>query len=139
MKAAAVPMEILRAAGVRYLFGNPGTAALPFLDPLADSRPEYVVALQDAAGVAAAHRDAQLLAAGKAPLGIAGDGVARSGGVAELTALAELLGARVHGEPVYRRTNFPGNHPLWRGGLFPSPAGVRKALAEADVVLIVGA
>src|SRR5207237_1769467 len=35
--------------------------------------------------------------------------------------------------------NCPGNQPLWRGGLFPSPAGVRKALDEADVVLIVGA
>ena len=272
MKAAAVLMEILRAAGVRYLFGNPGTTELPFLDALPDSRLEYVVALQEAAAVAAADgyaqasgtlgvvnvhvapglangisilhnaaraktplvvtagqqdtrflmdqpilaadlvrmaepftkwayeirrageapsalrralkvaltpptgpvflslpmdlmgevvedagegppelasralpeagavgRAAQLLAAGKAPLVIAGDGVARSGGVAELTALAELLGARVHGEPVYRRTNFPGNHPLWRGGLFPSPAGVRKALDEADVVLIVGA
>src|SRR5437773_3960092 len=272
MKAAAVLMEILRAAGVRYLFGNPGTTELPFLDALPDSRLEYVVALQEAAAVAAADgyaqasgtlgvvnvhvapglangisilhnaaraktplvvtagqqdtrflmdqpilaadlvrmaepftkwayeirrageapsalrralkvaltpptgpvflslpmdlmgevvedagegppelasralpeagvvgRAAQLLAAGQAPLVIAGDGVARSGGVAELTALAELLGARVHGEPVYRRTNFPGNHPLWRGGLFPSPAGVRKALDETDAVLIVGA
>src|SRR5207253_457557 len=42
-------------------------------------------------------------------------------------------------EPVYRRTNFPGDHPLWRGGLFPSPAAVRKALDEADALLIVGA
>src|SRR5438309_2135393 len=163
MKAAAVLMEILRAAGVRYLFGNPGTTELPFLDALPDSRLEYVVALQEAAAVAAADGYAQAsgtlgvvnvhvapglangisilhnAARAKAPLVIAGDGVARSGGVAELTALAELLGARVHGEPVYRRTNFPGNHPLWRGGLFPSPAGVRKALDEADVVLIVGA
>src|SRR5438309_11414376 len=54
MKAAAVLMEILRAAGVRYLFGNPGTTELPFLDALPDSRLEYVVALQEAAAVAAA-------------------------------------------------------------------------------------
>src|SRR5439155_1085219 len=52
---------------------------------------------------------------------------------------AELLGARVHGEPVYRRVNFPGNHALWRGGLFPTPAAVGKALDESDAVLIVGA
>src|SRR5467141_2498865 len=32
MKVAAVLMEILRSAGVRYLFGNPGTTELPFLD-----------------------------------------------------------------------------------------------------------
>src|SRR2546428_6245888 len=82
---------------------------------------------------------ARLLAGAHAPLVIAGDGVARSGAVAELVALAELLGARVHGEPVYRRVNFPGNHALWRGGLFPTPAGVGRALDESDVVLIVGA
>jgi benzoylformate decarboxylase len=70
---------------------------------------------------------------------IAGDGVARSGAVEELVAVAELVGARVHGEPIFRRVSFPGDHPLWRGGLYPAPAGVRKALDGADVVLIVGA
>ena len=45
----------------------------------------------------------------------------------------------MHGEPVYRRTNIPGDHALWRGGLFPSPGGVHKALEECDVLLIVGA
>lgn len=272
MKVAAVLMEILKSAGVRYLFGNPGTTELPFLDALADSDLEYVLGLQEATAVAAADgyaqaagalgvvnvhvapglanglsilhnaaraktpllvtagqqdtrflmdqpilagdlvrmaeqftkwsyeirraeeapqalrralkvaltpptgpvflslpmdlmgavvedagegppevatrarpeaeavaRAAALLGAAKSPLVIAGDGVARSGAVAELTALAERLGARVHGEPVYRRVNFPGNHPLWRGGLFPSPAGVRKALEECDALLIVGA
>jgi benzoylformate decarboxylase len=272
MKAGAVLMEILRAAGVRHLFGNPGTTELTFLDALPESGLEYVVGLQEATVVAAADgyaqasgrvgvanvhvapglangisilhnasrakspllltagqqdtrflmhqpilaadlvrmaepftkwayeirraeeapaalrralkvaltpptgpvflslpmdlmaavvedagqgppevaaralpeldavgRAAALLAAAKAPLVIAGDGVARAGAVAELRALAEALGARVHGEPVYRRTNFPGDHPLWRGGLFPTPAGVRKALDEADLVLIVGA
>ena len=272
MKVAAVLMEILKSAGVRYLFGNPGTTELPFLDALPDSGLEYVLGLQEAAAVAAAdgyaqasgalgvvnvhvapglanglsilhnaaraktpllvtagqqdtrflmdqpilsadlvrmaeqftkwsceirraeeapqalrralkvaltpptgpvflslpmdlmgavvedagegppavatrarpeagavERAAALLASAKSPLVIAGDGVARAGAVAELTALAERLGARVHGEPVYRRVNFPGNHPLWRGGLFPSPAGVRKALEECDALLIVGA
>jgi benzoylformate decarboxylase len=272
MNVAAVLMEILKSAGVRYLFGNPGTTELPFLDALPDSGLEYVLGLQEATAVAAAdgyaqasgalgvvnvhvapglanglsilhnaaraktpllvtagqqdtrflmdqpilsadlvrmaeqftkwsceirradeapqalrralkvaltpptgpvflslpmdlmgavvedagegppavatrarpeagavERAAALLASAKAPLVIAGDGVARSGAVAELTALAERLGARVHGEPVYRRVNFPGNHPLWRGGLFPSPAGVRKALEECDALLIVGA
>ncbi len=272
MNAAAVLMQILSSAGVRYLFGNPGTTELPFLDALADSGLEYVLGLQEATAVAAADGYAQaagtlgvvnvhvapglanslsilhnaaraktalvvtagqqdsrflmdepilaadlvrmaeaftkwsyevrsaeeapralrralkvartpptgpvflslpmdllrgvvedagegpvalatrsrpepeavehaarLLAGARAPLVIAGDGVARAGAVAELVALAELLGARVHGEPVYRRTSFPGNHPLWRGGLFPSPASVRKALDESDAVLIVGA
>jgi benzoylformate decarboxylase len=272
MNVAAVLMEILRAAGVRYLFGNPGTTELPFLDALPDSGLEYVLGLQEATAVAAADgyaqasgqvgvvnvhvapglanslsilhnaarskspllvtagqqdtrflmdepilagdlvrmaeqftkwsyeirraeeapvalrralqvaltpptgpvflslpmdlmgpavedtgagptsiaartrpdsgaitRAAELLAGARAPIVIAGDGVARAQAVAELTALAELVGARVHGEPVYRRTNIAGDHALWRGGLFPSPGAVRKALEECDVLLIVGA
>src|SRR5262245_30396085 len=272
MNVAAVLMEILRAARVRYLFGNPGTTELPFLDALPDSGLEYVLGLQEATAVAAADgyaqasgqvgvvnvhvatglanslsilhnaarsktpllvtagqqdtrflmhepilaadlvrmaeqftkwsyevrradeapvalrralqvaltpptgpvflslpmdlmgpavedtgagptpiaararpdtgavaRAAELLASARAPIVIAGDGVARAQAVPELTALAELIGARVHGEPLYRRTSFPGNHALWRGGLFPSPSGVRKALEECDALLIVGA
>src|SRR5438477_8742810 len=272
MNVAAVLMEILRAAGVRYLFGNPGTTELPFLDALPDSGLEYVLGLQEATAVAAAdgyaqaagrvgvvnvhvapglanglsvlhsaaraktpllvtagqqdtrflmdapilaadlvrmaepftkwswelrradeapaalrralklaltpptgpvflslpmdlmvetiddnadpapmlaartrpdsaalERAAALLASARAPVIIAGDGVARTGAVGGLVALAELLGARVHGEPIFRRVNFPGDHPLWRGGLHPAPGGVRKALADADALLIVGA
>jgi benzoylformate decarboxylase len=272
VKAAAVLLEILRSAGVRYLFGNPGTTELPFLDALEGSGLDYVVGLEEKVAVAAADGYAQasgtvgvanvhvapgvanalsilhnaararsplLLTAGQQdtrllmhepilagdlvqmteqftkwsaeiqrpedapaawrralslalspptgpvflslpmdvmtavvddaatppatiaariepgaepvaqvaallgraarPLIIAGDGVARSGAVPALVALAEQLGARVHGEPIYRRTNFPGDHALWRGGLYPAPASVRKALDGADVVLIVGA
>src|SRR5439155_1085218 len=46
-------------AGVRYLFGNPGTTELPFLDALADSGLEYVLGLQEATAVAAADGYAQ--------------------------------------------------------------------------------
>jgi len=46
MHVAAVLMEILRASGVRHLFGNPGTTELTFLDALPDSGLEYVVALR---------------------------------------------------------------------------------------------
>lgn len=272
MKVAAVLLEILRSAGVRYLFGNPGTTELPFLDALADVELDYVVGLQEATAAAAADgyaqasgrvsvvnlhvapgvanglailhnaarakspllvtagqqdsrflvdepilaadlvqmteqftkwsyeirradeapqtlrraltvaatpptgpvflalpmdvmgavvedqgggppmvaarvapepealaRTARLLAQARAPVVIAGDGVARAGALDALVRLAERVGAKVHAEPVYRRTNFPGDHPQWRGGLYPSPAGVRKALEGADALLIVGA
>src|SRR5437879_1106564 len=59
MKVAAVLMEILKAAGVRYLFGNPGTTELPFLDALPDSGLEYVLGLHEATAVAAADGYAQ--------------------------------------------------------------------------------
>ena len=272
MNVAAALMRTLRAAGVRYLFGNPGTTELPFLDALDGSGLEYVVALQEATAVAAADgwaqasgeagvvnlhvapglanglsilhnaararspvvvtagqqdtrlllgdpilagdlvqlseqftkwshevrraddavpalrraltlartpptgpvflslpmdllvedavdpgdtpvvapgpalgdpaalaRAADVLAGAAAPAIVAGDGVARALAVPALVALAETLGAAVHGEPIYRRVNFPGDHPLWRGGLHPTAAGVRKAFEGADVVLLVGA
>ncbi len=272
MRVSAVLMEILHRSGVRHLFGNPGTTELPFLDALPDSGLEYVVALQEAAAVAAAdgyaqasgrpgvvnvhvapgvanglsilhnaarakspvvltagqqdtrflihepilsgdlvqlteqftkwshevrradeapaalrralkialtpptgpvflslpmdlmmetvddtgeaapvlaartrpeadavERAASMLASARVPVIIVGDGVGRAGALTEVVALAELLGARVHGEPIFRRVNFPGDHPLWRGGLFPSPPGVRKALDGADALLVVGA
>src|SRR5215470_95506 len=62
-------------------------------------------------GTADVARACGLLAGARAPLIIVGDGVARApDGVAALTRLAEALGARVYGEPIYRRTNFPGDH-----------------------------
>jgi benzoylformate decarboxylase len=271
MNAAAALMATLRSAGVRYLFGNPGTTELPFLDALPGSSLEYVLGLHEAVAVSAADGYAQasgqvgvanvhvapgvanalsalqnaararsplLLTAGQqdtrllldepilsgdlvqmteqftkwsyevrraeeapaalrralalatapptgpvflalpmdvmggdvadpgtvaappmrsgpdavtiarwadalqraaTPVVIAGDGVARAGAVAALVQLAEQLGARVHGEPIYRRMSFPGDHPLWRGGLYPAPLAVRKALEGADLALIVGA
>lgn len=272
MRVAAALLEILRAAGVRHIFGNPGTTELAFLDALPGSGLDYVLALQEAtavaaadgyaqasghAGVASVHvapgvanglailhnaararspllltagqqdsrlllhepilsadlvqlteqftkwswevrrpeeapvalrralkealtpptgpvflslpmdlmtavvedageapppvaarapadpeaiaRIAGILAPARAPRIVAGDGVARAGGERALAALAERLGARVHGEPIARRTVLPGDHPLWGGGLYPAPAAVRKALDAADAVLIVGA
>lgn len=88
---------------------------------------------------AALDRAAEILGASRAPVIIAGDGVARADALSELVELAELIGARVHGEPVFRRTSFPGDHALWRGGLFPAPAAIHKALESADAALIVGA
>jgi len=59
MQVAALLMRTLREAGVDYLFGNPGTTELPFLDALDGSEIDYVVALQEATAVAAADGYAQ--------------------------------------------------------------------------------
>jgi benzoylformate decarboxylase len=101
--------------------------------------PGPVVPVAGPADPAAVARAAGLLAAARAPLIVAGDGVARAGAEREVAALAEALGARIHGEPVYRRANVRGDHPLWRGGLFPTPAGVRKVTDTADAILVIGA
>jgi benzoylformate decarboxylase len=272
MQVAARLIEILKAAGVEHLFGNPGTTELPFLDALDGSGLTYVVALQEATACAAADgyaqasgrlgvvnlhvapglanalsivhnasraktpllvtagqqdtrllldapilagdmvamtqgltkwsyelrnaaeapsalrraihlaltpptgpvflslpmdlmpepcddtglapgpvaarpapepeaiaRAASLLTRAKAPVIVAGDGVARAGAQTELVALAETLGAVVYGEPIHRRLSFPGDHPLWRGGLYPTATAAGKALERFDAVLIVGA
>src|SRR5262249_29953306 len=87
----------------------------------------------------ALERATTMLAGARRPLVVAGDGVARSHALAEMVRVAERLGARVHGEPIYRRTVFPSDHALWRGGLFPTVPAVRKAFDNADAVLVVGA
>src|SRR5437762_247663 len=198
MQVAARLIEILRAAGVGYLFGNPGTTELPFLDALDGSGLTYVVALQEATAAAAADGYAQasgrlgvvnlhvapglanalsivhnasraktplLVTAGQqdsrllldAPI-LAGDMVKMTEGLTKWSyelrnaaeapsalrraihlALAETLGAAVHGEPIHRRLSFPGDHALWRGGLYPTSTATAKALERFDVVLVVGA
>jgi benzoylformate decarboxylase len=57
-------LEILRAAGVEYIFGNPGTTELPLMDILVD-HPElqYVLALHE--GVVMAMADGYAMASGK--------------------------------------------------------------------------
>src|SRR5437762_1631851 len=181
-------MEILRSAGVRYLFGNPGTTELPFHDALPDSGLEYVLGLQEATAVAAADGYAQ--AAGTVGVvnvhvapGLAnGLSVLHSAARAKTPLLvtagqqdtrflmdAPILAAdlvrmaepftkwswelrRADEAPAALRRALkvaltPPTGPvflslpmdLWRGGLCPSPAAVRKALDETDAVLIVGA
>jgi benzoylformate decarboxylase len=89
----------------------------------------------DAAAIAAA---AEILAQAKHPVIIAGDAVAQSHAHAELVELAELLGAPVYAEFVPSRATFPSSHPLSRGQILRSQAGVRQALDPHDVLFSVG-
>jgi benzoylformate decarboxylase len=55
VKAAQALVELLRSEGVEYVFGNPGTTELPFMDALAEA-PDmpYMLALHESAAVAMA-------------------------------------------------------------------------------------
>lgn len=55
MKAAQALVELLRSEGVEYVFGNPGTTELPFMDALAEA-PDvpYMLGLHESAAVAMA-------------------------------------------------------------------------------------
>ena len=69
---------------------------------------------------------------------VAGDEVSTSGAHAELAAIAEALGAPVHGAPLHSTAVFDPRHPLWQGMLAPSAAAIRSALERYDRVLLVG-
>ena len=84
------------------------------------------------------HQAATLLAGADHPMIIMGDGIAMSGAQAELTHVAELLGADVWGANS-SEVNIDDAHPLFRGNLghmFGHHSG--PLVAQADAVLIVG-
>jgi benzoylformate decarboxylase len=69
---------------------------------------------------------------------VVGDAVATSGAVAAAVALAEALGAPVHGSPLHGQGVFPPTHPLWQGMLNPAATAIRAVLEGYDRVLLVG-
>ena len=82
---------------------------------------------------------ADLLAQAVGMVGIVvGDEVASTGAVDETVALAEALGAPVHGAPLYGRAVFPPLHALWAGMLAPAAAAMNGALSAYDRVLLIG-
>ena len=81
---------------------------------------------------------AALLAGADRPIMIMGDGVAFSGAQAELTRVAELLGAEVWGANS-SEVNMTADHPLFRGQLGHMFGEHSRAITtQADAVLIVG-
>jgi len=102
------------------------------LAPLAPGR-LYRAPAPDPAGIQAA---AQLLLGARRPAIVVGDDAASA--AAEVTALAEQLGAAVWCEGIRARQAVPSPHPNFRLGLPFDAAAIRKALDGADVVLLVG-
>ncbi|MBR0751503.1 thiamine pyrophosphate-binding protein [Bradyrhizobium jicamae] len=81
---------------------------------------------------------AALLLKATNPAIIAGDDVARSGGEQALVTLVEALGATVWFEGLRHHASFPTSHPSYRQSLPGDARQVRKALGEADLVLLIG-
>jgi benzoylformate decarboxylase len=88
--------------------------------------------------VAKTEEAAQVLAAAKNPAIISGDGCGRSGAVKEIVAVAEIVAARVHTEPLNALMDFPTGHSLFAGPLFANAKQTQAQLDGADVILIVG-
>jgi benzoylformate decarboxylase len=121
---------------------GPVFVALPMdvLDALSDERPAPTTFLSTRVAPLGDELDkaARILAAAERPLIIAGDGVSASGAQAELTRLAEQLGAEVWGAD-WSEVNMDMGHPLF-GGLLGHMFGdvSRRITSTADAVLICG-
>jgi benzoylformate decarboxylase len=83
-------------------------------------------------------RAAEMLAKAERPVIIAGDAVAQSGAHKELVALAEAIAAPVYVEFIPSRASFPASHPLYRGMMTRTQAGVRDVLEKHDLLFSVG-
>ena len=87
---------------------------------------------------AALEEAANLLAAARFPVILAGGGVILAGGTAEAVRLAERLGAPVCTSYLHNDA-FPATHPLWCGPLgYQGSKAAMKLIAQADVVLALG-
>ena len=83
---------------------------------------------------------ADLLAQAENPVIVIGDRVGQSGAGAELVRVAEQLGAKVFASSyTYSEISFPLNHGQYAGMLNLNSSATRRQLAEADVLLAVGA
>jgi sulfoacetaldehyde acetyltransferase len=94
--------------------------------------------LRGAGAEASLDEAADLLAAAKFPVIVAGGGVIFADGVGEAVQLAEQLQAPVVNSYLHN-DSFPSDHPLWCGPLgYQGSKAAMKLIAEADVVLALG-
>ena len=103
-----------------------------------DITPSGPPLLPTAPDTAEVERAARLLAQASNPVMIVGDRLAQSGGMAQAVSVAEKLGAGVYAASI-ARVNFPTGHPQFLGRINPTLSAGRRLLADADVVLAVGA
>ncbi|ULH17254.1 benzoylformate decarboxylase (plasmid) [Deinococcus sp. KNUC1210] len=82
---------------------------------------------------------AQAIRGSRSPALIMGAGIDRSGGWSAGVALAEQLGCAVYAAPIAERLGFPTSHRQYRGPLPFAIAPLSRALAEHDLVIVVGA
>jgi benzoylformate decarboxylase len=114
---------------------------MDLLDDMAEQTTPPPSAIHRRATAGALDELAELLAGpGVGKVGIVvGDEVAASGAVDEVMALAELLGAPVHGAPLFSNAVFPPRHPLWAGMLVSAATAMHAVLSGYDRVLLIGA
>lgn len=118
----SIPMNLLGGDGWSPELPLPGRISVPEPGP-ATTVDEAAAVLWDA----------------ERPAILAGDRVGASGSVAELTAVAEALGATVYPQPQYEYVDADSEHPLTAPSPHFTGTEIAKALAEHDVLLVAGA
>jgi benzoylformate decarboxylase len=82
---------------------------------------------------------AKRIDAAQNPMVVFGPEVDRAGAWDAGVAFAEKFGAPVYGGPLGDRASFPERHPLYRGPLAMTIAGVTEAIRGHDLVIVIGA
>jgi benzoylformate decarboxylase len=108
------------------------------------ARPATLPAIRSIAGEfapdpAAVVRLAQTIAAARRPAFVVGPEVDRTGCVAQMVAIAERARAAVWASPMSSRSSFPERHALFAGFLPAAPAGLARAVRDADLIVVFGA
>jgi benzoylformate decarboxylase len=107
-----------------------------------DAEPERLGAIQNAGAGDPEQVEAavEAVVGAEEPAFVYGDAIARSGtdAVASATRLAEVSGARVHGEYIISEVNMPTGHDQWVSSLGGDAEEVAGLLGDADVLLLAG-
>ncbi|HEX3779978.1 MAG TPA: benzoylformate decarboxylase [Pseudonocardiaceae bacterium] len=82
---------------------------------------------------------AEALRNSRRPALVVGGSVDADGAAAEVVTLAEKLNAHVWTSPMSGRCSFPEEHPLFAGFLPPAKVRITAALADYDLVVVLGA
>ena len=141
-RAADVPATLARAI---HVASTPPCGPVLVSVPVDDwDRPPGDVSAHRVVGSVAGDPDALAhvadhLAAASAPAFVVGGEVDRDGAFDDVVALAERHAARVYAAPMSPRCGFPERHRLFGGFLPAAHDGIRAALREHDLVLVLGA
>src|SRR5688572_26457068 len=111
MRAADAVLSYIAGEGVRYVFGNPGTTEVAFMDAMVDAEVDFVLCLQENVAVAAADGLAQATRRAQVVNLHTGPGVAQ--------AMSSIYMANKHRAPVVitagnEDTRFALTEPLLR-------------------------
>jgi benzoylformate decarboxylase len=114
VRAADAVLRYIEGEGVRYVFGNPGTTEVAFMDAMVDSSLEFVLCLQENVAVAAADGLAQATRRPQVVNLHTGPGVAQ--------AMSSIYMAKAHRAPIVvtagnEDTRFALTEPLLRAEL----------------------